>query len=50
MLTLSPLASEFASTEVAEAYDRWFRAKIAAVLASTGAKIPHDEAMAQVGR
>ena len=48
MMTLSPLESEFASTEEAEAYGRWFRVKVEAALASTGAKIPHDKAMAQV--
>jgi hypothetical protein len=48
MPTLSPLESEFATTEEAEAYDRWFRARVEAALASTGAKIPHNEAMAKV--
>jgi hypothetical protein len=48
MPTLSPLESEFGSTEEAEAYDRWFRAKVEAALASTGEKIPHDDAMAKV--
>jgi len=48
MPTLSHLESEFASSEEAEAHDRWFRAKVEAALASIGAKIPHDEAMAKV--
>ena len=48
MPTLSPLESKFASSEEAEVHDRWFRAKVEAALASTGAKIPHDEAMAKV--
>ena len=45
---LSPLESEFASTEEAEAYDAWFRAKIEAALSDPSPTIPHDEAMARI--
>ena len=44
---LSPIESEFASSEEADAYDLWFRAKIEAALAGDRPKIPHDEAMAK---
>jgi hypothetical protein len=42
------LESEFETTEEAEAYEAWLRAKVAAVLAKPGARIPHDEAVAQL--
>ncbi len=45
---LSPIESEFATVEEAEAYDRWFRAKVEAALASTQPPVPHDEAMARL--
>lgn len=45
---LSPIESEFATAEEAEAYDRWFRAKVEAALASTRPSVPHDEAMARL--
>ena len=48
MPALSPIESEFASTEEAEAYDVWFRAKVARSLANPGPGIPHDEVMARV--
>ena len=48
MNVLSPLVSEFASTEEAEAYDRWLRAKVAAAEADPAPAIPHDEAMARI--
>ena len=48
MAKLSPIESEFATTEEAEAYDVWFRAKVERALASTEPKIPHDEAMRRV--
>ena len=47
MAKLSPIESEFDTTEEAEAYDRWFRAKIERALASTKPRIPHDEVMAK---
>ncbi len=47
MVSLSPIESEFASTEEAEAYDHWLRAKVIAALNSKRPKASHDEAMAQ---
>jgi hypothetical protein len=46
MLKLSPIESEFATTE--EAYDRWFRAKVKASLNDPRPSIPHDEAMRRI--
>lgn len=48
MPALDPIESEFASTEEAEAYDVWFRAKVERSLANPGPGIPHDEVMARV--
>lgn len=48
MSKLSPIESEFETTEDAEAYDAWFRAKVQAALASTKPRIAHDEAMAML--
>jgi hypothetical protein len=48
MARLDPIISEFATTEEAEAYDAWFRAKVEKSLADTRPPIPHDEAMAHV--
>jgi hypothetical protein len=48
MTKLSPIESEFATTEEAEAYDAWFRAKVEKALNSTKPLIPHDEAMARI--
>jgi len=48
MAKLSPIVSEFASTEEEEAYDAWFRAKVEARLASKAPGIPHDEVMAEM--
>ena len=48
MQELSPLVSEFATVEEAEAHDRWVRAKVAASLADPRPSVPHDEAMARV--
>jgi hypothetical protein len=45
---LSPIVSEFDSEEDAEAYDRWFRAKVAASLRDGLPVVAHDDAMAQV--
>jgi hypothetical protein len=45
---LSPIVSEFDSEEAAEAYDAWFRAKVAASLADNRPVVAHDDAMAQV--
>jgi hypothetical protein len=48
MPALDPIVSEFATTEEAEAYDLWFRAKVRQSLASPGPGIPHDEAMKRI--
>jgi hypothetical protein len=47
MPALDPIESGFASTEEAEAYDVWFRAKVERSLANPGPGIPHDEVMAR---
>lgn len=46
MTKLSPIVSEFETEEEAEAYDRWFRAKVEASLADPRPSIPHDEVVA----
>jgi hypothetical protein len=46
MADLTPIESEFATTEDAEAYDAWFRAKVEKAMTSTAPGIPHDEVMA----
>lgn len=43
---LSPIESEFATVEEAEAYDRWFRAKVQASLDDEHPSTPHDQVMA----
>ena len=48
MSKMSPIESEFPTTEDAEAHDRWFRAKVEAALASDQPTIPHDTVMAEV--
>lgn len=48
MPALSPIESEFASTEEAEAYDVWFRAKVRQSLADPRPPVPHDEAVARI--
>lgn len=48
MTKLTPIESEFATTQEAEAYDAWFRATIEARMASDKPGIPHDEAMARM--
>lgn len=50
MSKLSPIESEFATTEEAEDYDAWFRAKVQAALDSKEPCVPHDEAMAFIKR
>lgn len=47
---LSPMESEFATEEEAEAYDRWFRAKVQASLDDPRPNIPHDEVIAEMRR
>jgi hypothetical protein len=48
MPALSPIESEFATTEEAEAYDRWFRAKVRASVEDQRPTIAHDQAMAEI--
>jgi len=48
MVKLSPIESEFDSTEDAEAYDRWFRAKVQASLDDGGPNVPHATVMAEL--
>ncbi len=48
MTKLTPIESEFATTEEAEAYDAWFRAEVEAAMASDEPDVPHDEAMARM--
>ena len=48
MSSLSPIESEFATTEEAEAYDRWFRARVQASLDDTHRSMPHDQVMAEM--
>ncbi|MFM2041903.1 MAG: hypothetical protein RLY86_479 [Pseudomonadota bacterium] len=48
MTKLSPIESEFDTVEEAEAYDRWFRAKVEASLRDPGPGIPHDQVMAEI--
>jgi hypothetical protein len=45
---LSPIESEFDSTEEAEAYERWFRAKVEASLADPRRPVPHEQVMAEL--
>jgi len=45
---LSPIESEFATVEEAEAYDRWFREKVQASLDDQRPSAPHDEVMAKL--
>ncbi len=45
---LSPIESEFASLDEAEAHDRWFRAQVQASLDDPRPCIPHDQVMADV--
>lgn len=48
MTKLSPIESEFATTEEAEAYDAWLRAEVEASLADPRPGIPHDQVMAEL--
>jgi hypothetical protein len=45
---LSPIESEFATAEEAEAYDVWFRAKVQASMDDSRPSIPHDQVMAEM--
>ncbi|WP_084465788.1 type II toxin-antitoxin system RelB family antitoxin [Sphingobium quisquiliarum] len=48
MAKLTPIESEFATTEEAEAYDAWLRSEIDASLADPRPSIPHDQVMAEL--
>ena len=48
MTKLTPIESEFATTEEAEAYDAWLRAEIEASLTEPRPSIPHDQVMAEL--
>ncbi len=48
MVKLSPIESEFDSTEDAEAYDRWFRAKVQVSLDDGRVSVPHATVMAEL--
>jgi hypothetical protein len=48
MSKLSPIESEFDSTEDANAYERWFLGKVEASLADQRPAIPHTTAMAEL--
>ena len=45
---LSPIESEFATTEEAEAYERWFRVRVQESLDDNSPLIPHDQVMAEM--
>lgn len=49
---LSPIESEFATVEEAEAYDHWFRKEVEAALREADTPgavfIPHDQVMADM--
>ncbi|MDO6413734.1 stability determinant [Sphingomonas sp. BIUV-7] len=47
MTRLTPIESEFATSEDAEAHDRWFREKVEVALASTAPPVAHDEVIAE---
>lgn len=48
MPSLDPIESGFASTEEAEAYDVWFRAKVREALDDPRPGIPHEQVMAEM--
>ena len=48
MAKLDPIVSEFATTEEAEAYDVWFRAKVQEALDDPDPGVPHDQVMAEL--
>ena len=45
---LSPIESEFATTEEAAAYDVWFSAKVQKSIDDARPCIPHDQVMAEM--
>lgn len=48
MTKLTPIESEFATTQEAQAYDAWLRAEVEASLADPRPGIPHDQVMAEL--
>ena len=48
MTKLTPIESEFATTEEAEAYEAWLSSEIEASLADPRPSIPHDQVMAEL--
>lgn len=48
MSELFRIASEFATTEQAQAYDQWFRAKVQASLDDPRPVISHNQLMAEM--
>jgi hypothetical protein len=48
MARLDPIVSEFATTEEAEAYDVWFRARVQEALDDPRPPVPHDEVVKRV--
>jgi hypothetical protein len=46
MPALTPIESEFATSEDAVAYEAWFRAKVERAMASDKPSIPHDRVVA----
>ncbi len=50
MTAMSPIESEFATQEEAEAHDRWFRAKVMTAMGSDTPSIAHDMVMAEMRR
>lgn len=45
---LSPIESEFATSEEATAYEEWLHAKVRKSLADPRPSIPHDQVMAEM--
>lgn len=45
---LDPRVSEFETQELADSYDRWFRAKVQEAIDSKKPRIPHDQVMAEM--
>ncbi len=48
MAKLSPITSEFASTEAAEAHDLWVREKLRESLADSRPAVSHEDVMAEI--
>lgn len=44
-IPLDPIVSEFATVEKAEAYDKWYRAKVQRSMADTRPRVGHDEVL-----